>query len=143
MRKNENSKRSVAFQFILLMGVVSLFGDITYEGARSITGPYMAMLGASASIVGLVAGIGEFCGYALRLLSGYYADKTKSYWSFTFLGYGLILSIPLMSLTCNWQIAALFIICERLGKAIRSPARDAILSHATKEVGRGIGFGIH
>jgi len=141
-RAGDNNK-SVAFQFILLMGVVSLFGDITYEGARSITGPYMAMLGATAGIVGLVAGIGEFCGYALRLLSGYFADRTRAYWPLTIAGYGLILAIPLMALANNWQVAAVLVILERMGKAIRSPARDAILSHATKQVGRGWGFGIH
>ncbi len=141
-RAGDNNK-SVAFQFILLMGVVSLFGDITYEGARSITGPYLGMLGATAGMVGLIAGIGEFSGYALRLLSGYCADRTRAYWPLTILGYGLILAIPLLALAGNWQVAAVLVICERIGKAIRSPARDAILSHATKQVGRGWGFGIH
>lgn len=125
------------------MGVVSLFGDITYEGARSITGPYLAVLGASAGIVGLVAGFGEFIGYALRLLSGYLSDRTQQYWAVTIIGYGLLCSIPLLAFAGYWQIAALFIIMERMGKGIRTPARDTILSHATKQVGRGLGFGIH
>jgi len=129
--------------FIILLGIVSLFGDITYEGARSVTGPYLATLGAGASIVGLVAGIGEFLGYALRLASGYLADRTKAYWLFTFIGYGLLLSIPLLAFAGYWQLAAILIILERMGKAIRSPARDTMLSYATKEVGRGWGFGIH
>ncbi len=135
--------RNSAFQVILLMGAVSLFGDITYEGARSITGPYLAILGASAGIVGLVTGLGEFAGYALRLLSGYVADRSKAYWPLTIVGYGMMLSIPLLALANHWQVAALLVIIERMGKAIRSPARDAILSHATKQVGRGLGFGIH
>ena len=80
MPYTDDSNKKVAFQFILLMGVVSLFGDITYEGARSIIGPYMGMLGATAGMVGLIAGIGEFSGYALRLVSGYYADRTRAYW---------------------------------------------------------------
>ncbi len=125
------------------MGLVSLFGDITYEGGRSVTGPYMAFLGASAAIVGLVAGLGEFLGYALRLVFGFIADKTKAYWPLTFLGYGLIFAIPFLGFAGNWRMAAVFIILERLGKAVRSPARDAILSYATKEVGRGWGFAIH
>jgi len=79
--------------FIVLLGIVSLFGDVTYEGARSVIGPYLATLGASASIVGLISGIGEFSGYALRLASGYLADRTKAYWLFTFIGYGLLLSL--------------------------------------------------
>lgn len=130
-------------QFILLMGFVSLFGDITYEGGRSVTGPYMAFLGASAALVGFVAGLGEFLGYALRLASGFVADRSKAYWPLTFLGYGLILAIPFLAFAGSWQVAALFIILERVGKAVRAPARDAILSYATKEVGRGLGFAIH
>lgn len=135
--------KKVAFQFIVLMGIVSLFGDVTYEGARSITGPYLALLGASAGIVGLVAGLGEFIGYALRLASGYLSDRTRAYWPITITGYGLLISIPLLAFAGLWQVAALFIILERMGKGIRTPARDAILSHATKQVGRGLGFGIH
>jgi len=129
--------------FIILLGIVSLFGDVTYEGARSVTGPYLATLGASASIVGLVAGIGEFVGYALRLASGYLVDRTRAYWLLTFIGYGLLLSIPLLAFAGYWQLAAVLIILERMGKAIRSPARDTMLSYATKEVGRGWGFAVH
>ncbi len=138
-----NNQKRLAFQFIILLGIVSLFGDITYEGARSITGPYLAILGASAGIVGLIAGLGEFIGFALRLVFGYLADRTKAYWVLTFLGYGLIIFIPFLSFANSWQVAGLFIILERMGKAIRSPARDTILSYATKQVGRGFGFGIH
>jgi len=137
-----NNHKKSAFQLILLFGLVSLFGDMVYEGARSVNGPYLKTLGANAAIVGLVAGCAEFLGYALRLLSGYFADKTKAYWLFTFLGYGMLLSVPLLSLVGIWQIAVIFIIMERLGKALRSPARDTILSQATKQVGTGIGFAI-
>jgi len=129
--------------FIVLLGIVSLFGDVTYEGARSVTGPYLATLGASASIVGLVAGIGEFVGYSLRLASGYFVDRTKAYWLLTFIGYGLLLSIPLLAFAGYWQLAAVLIILERMGKAIRSPARDTMLSYAAKGVGRGWGFAVH
>ena len=125
--------------FIILLGIVSLFGDVTYEGARSVAGPYLATLGASASVVGLVAGIGEFVGYALRLASGYLVDRTKAYWSLTFIGYGLLLSIPLLAFAGHWQLAAVLIVLERMGKAIRSPARDTMLSYATKKwAGAGV-----
>jgi len=130
--------------FIILLGIVSLFGDITYEGARSVAGPYLGYtLGASPGVVGLVAGIGEFVGYALRLASGYLADRTKAYWLLTFVGYGLLLSIPLLAFAGHWQLAVVLIILERVGKAIRSPARDTMLSYATKKVGRGWGFAVH
>ncbi len=132
-----------AMKFILLMGIVSLLGDITYEGARSVTGPFLSTLGVSAAMLGIIVGFGEFSGYALRLATGYIADRTKQYWLMTFVGYGLVLAIPLLALANRWEIAALLIILERAGKAIRSPSRDAILSYATKQVGRGWGFGIH
>jgi len=132
-----------AFKIILLFGIVSLLGDIIYEGARSINGQYLQTLGASAAIVGLVAGLGEFLGYGLRFLSGYFSDKTKAYWFFTIFGYGLLASIPLLALTGLWQIAAFFIFAERIGKAIRSPARDTLISQAAKTVGTGWGFAVH
>jgi MFS family permease len=143
VKDEKKDKKRVSLQFILLLGIVSLFGDITYEGARSVAGPYLASLGASALAVGFVGGIGEFLGYALRLVSGFVADRTKAYWPLTIIGYGLLCAIPLMATANNWALAALFLILERAGKGIRAPARDAILSHATKQVGRGLGFGIH
>jgi MFS family permease len=134
----------VALTFILLLGIVSLFADMTYEGARSITGPYLAVLGASGAVVGAVAGFGELVGYGLRLFSGYLSDRTRRYWAITIIGYGLnLLAVPLLALAGNWQMAALLLIAERTGKAIRTPARDAMLSHAAGEVGRGWGFGLH
>jgi len=136
-------KRRVSYHFIMLMGAVSLFGDITYEGGRSVTGPFFAFLGASAAAVGAVSGFGEFLGYALRIVSGYVADKTKAHWPLTFIGYGMMFAVPMLAFSGRWEVAALFVILERAGKAIRSPARDAILSHAAKEVGRGWGFGLH
>lgn len=136
--------KAAAWKFIILVGVVSLFSDMTYEGARSITGPFLGSLNASATVVGIVAGLGEFIGYALRLVSGYLTDRLGRYWSITFVGYGLnLFVVPLLALAGNWQVAALLILLERLGKAIRTPARDAMLSHATTEVGRGWGFGFH
>ena len=136
-------KNSLAFRLILLMGIVSLFGDIIYEGARSITGPYLLFLGASAFAVAFIAGFGEFIGYAARLVSGYFADRTQSYWIFVITGYLLIGAIPLLVFADAWEVAAVLIIIERLGKGIRSPAKDTILSHASRQVGRGWGFGIH
>lgn len=133
-----------ALRFVILLGVVSLFADMTYEGARSITGPYLALLGASGAAVGFISGFGELVGYGLRLVSGYLSDRTGRYWFFTFLGYALnLLVVPLLALAGRWEVAAGLMIAERIGKALRTPARDAMLSHATKEMGRGWGFGLH
>ncbi|EKQ54345.1 MULTISPECIES: MFS transporter [unclassified Clostridium] len=141
MNQNVNKKK-IALEFILLFGLISALGDITYEGARSVYGDYLGFLGASAITIGFVTGFGEFLGYALRLISGYFIDKTGDSWLVTILGYAMLISVPLLALAGNWQIAALFIILERIGKAIRSPGKDTMLSHATKHLGTGIGFGI-
>jgi MFS family permease len=136
--------KAAAWRFIILVGVVSLFSDMTYEGARSISGPFLGELKASALVVGVVAGLGEFLGYALRLGSGYLADRLGKYWLITFAGYALnLLAVPLLALAGSWEIAAVLLLAERIGKAVRTPARDAMLSHAAGAVGRGWGFGFH
>lgn len=137
-----NLSTATAMKFVLLLGVLSFFSDMVYEGARSITGPFFALLGASGATVGFVAGFGEFIGNGLRVISGYLIDRTEKYWLITFLGYACILAIPCLSLATTWKMAAILLIIERIGKAIRTPARDAMLSYATHR-GRGVGFGIH
>ncbi len=133
-----------AWRFIILLGVISLFSDITYEGARSISGPFLGELKASALVVGVVAGLGEFLGYTLRLASGYLTDRLGRYWLITFAGYAVnLLAVPLLALAGSWEMAAVLLVVERMGKAIRTPARDAMLSHAATSVGRGRGFGFH
>lgn len=136
--------RKKALKLIVLFGIISLLADMTYEGARSITGPYLSILGASGAAVGIIVGIGEFIGYSLRIFSGYLSDKTHRYWTITIIGYIInLVAVPLLALAGNWQTAAFFIVLERFGKAIRVPARDAMLSYATKHTGRGWGFGLH
>jgi len=137
-----NSNKKWAFQLIITLGIVSLLGDIIYEGARGVSGQYLQILGVNAATVGFVVGLGELLGYLFRLASGFLADKTKSYWLFTIVGYGLLISIPLISLTGIWQIVAVLIILERVSKGIRTPARDTIASHASKQIGSGYAFGI-
>ncbi len=136
--------RGAATRFVVLFGFISLLADMTYEGARSIIGPYLGTLGASAAVVGIVAGLGELVGYGLRIISGYLTDRTRRYWGIAFLGYVInLISIPLLSVAGTWPVASTLVVFERMGKAIRTPARDAMLSHATREIGRGRGFGLH
>src|SRR5579862_4202880 len=126
---------SLSFKFVLLVGIVSLFADFAYEGARSISGPYLAVLGASGTIVGIVAGLGEFLGYGLRLFSGRLSERTGKFWPITLFGYFLqMASVPLLALAGSWPAAALLIVGERVGKAIRNPPRDVMLSHAAKQM---------
>lgn len=139
---DQKELKQKAIQLIIIFGLISLFGDVLYEGARSVNGPYLKTMGANAAVVGLIAGIGEFIGYGIRLISGYFSDKTKAYWLFTAIGYALLISVPLLALAGVWQLAAVFILTERFGKALRAPARDTIVSQATKQIGTGWGFGI-
>lgn len=133
-----------ALKFIVLLGFVSLCADATYEGARSITGAYLGVLGASGAVVGLVAGLGELISYGLRLLTGFLSDRTRQYWGITTVGYALNTAVvPLMTLAGRWEVLASLMIAERTGKAIRTPPRDVLLSHAAIRVGKGFGFGLH
>ncbi|WP_018962609.1 MFS transporter [Coprothermobacter platensis] len=144
MENDKNILKRRAFYFIILLGFVSLLGDVTYEGARSVTGPYLDLLGASSAVVGFAVGFGEMLGYAFRLVSGYWADRTHRYWLLTIVGFALnLLVIPLLAFAGTWQVAVLLLILERLGKGLRTPSRDVMLSQATKQVGRGFGFGLH
>lgn len=128
---------------ILIFGIISMMGDIVYESARSANSQYLNSLGISAALVGLVFGIGEFLGYFLRLVAGVLSDKSGKHWIFMFLGYGMLLVVPLMGLTMNWNILVVLILMERIGKALRSPAKDTILSGvAENQVGIGLAFGI-
>lgn len=139
-----NGGKNRALRFVLLLGAVSLFGDMTYEAARSVIGPYMAILGASAAVVGTVAGLGEFIGYGFRIISGVFSDRTRRYWTITIAGYVISLAaVPALALAGNWPLAAALMMAERFGKAVRNPARDAMLSHAAHDMGRGWAFGLH
>jgi MFS family permease len=136
--RNSSSQASSAFAFVLTMGLVNLFGDVTYEGGGSINGPFMASLGASAAIVSMTAGAGEFLGYALRLPAGYAADRTGRYWLITFVGYVInLFAVPAMALAGSWQVAAVLMLAERIGRALRKPTVEAMLSYTTAELGKG------
>jgi len=132
------------WRFVVWFGVVSLFADMVYEGARSIIGPYLATLGASALVVGVAAGAGEFIGYGLRVASGYLVTRSRYYWNWTIVGYALtVLSVPLIGVTTALAPALVLYGTERLGKAVRSPAKDTLLSHASTRTGSGTAFGVH
>ena len=134
----------LAFRFVLIIGVVNFFADMTYEGARSIVGPFLGSLGASAAAVGFIAGFGEMVGYGLRSVSGYFADKTHKYWAIAFLGYAInMLAVPALALAGNWPLAAALVVAERTGRAIRRPAVESMLSRAGPSIGQGWVFGLN
>lgn len=138
MKLQKYSTHNAAFRFVLILGLVNLFADMTYEGGGSINGQFLSQLGASAAAVSIIAGAGEFLGYGVRSLSGIIADKLHRVWSITFVGYAInLLAVPAMALAPNWQVAALFIFLERIGRGIRKPTVESMLSYTTKEFGRG------
>jgi predicted MFS family arabinose efflux permease len=141
-RARETAK--LAFRFVLIFGFVNLFADMTYEGARSIAGPFLGSLGASAAVVGFIAGCGEMAGFGLRSVFGYFADKTRQYWAFAFVGYSInMLAVPALALAGNWPVAAALMVSERTGRAIRRPAVEAMLSRAGTSIGHGWVFGLN
>jgi MFS family permease len=136
--------RRAAIGFIVCLGIVSLFADMTYEGAHSIIGPYLGELGASIATIAFISGLGEMLGASLRFFSGRFANRTHAYWTITALGYAMnVIAVPALAYAGSWKVAAMLIIAERTGKALRGPARDVLLSEATGEVGHGFGFGLH
>lgn len=140
-----SNKTKSAMAFILFMGVVSLFADMTHEGARSVYGNYLNLLGASATVIGFVTGLGELLGYSLRYVTGRIADETKNYWTMTIFGYAVnVLAIPCLALIpdTGWVWASILIVAERVGKAIRQPAKNTLLSFAASQNGLGKGFAI-
>jgi predicted MFS family arabinose efflux permease len=133
-----------ALAFTVAFGFVSLFADAAYEGMRGISGPFLASLGASGAAVGIIAGGGELVGYLLRLASGRLAEKTGAYWAIAMSGYVLqMAAVPALALAGSWQAAALFIVLERSGKAVRNPAANLMLSRAGAHIGQGWAFGLH
>ena len=144
LKENDRSIAQLALRFVLIIGFVNFFADMTYEGGRSIVGPFLGSLGASATIVGFIAGLGEMLGYGLRSVSGYFADKTRRYWAITFIGYAVnMLAVPALALAGNWPMAAALVVAERTGRAIRKPAVDSMLSHAGQSIGHGWVFGLN
>lgn len=132
-----------AVTVIILFGLISMLGDMVYESARGANGQYFSLLGVSAAQVGLVFGIGEFLGYFLRLLAGILSDKSGKHWVLIFVGYGMLLVVPIMGLTMNWNFLIVLILMERIGKSLRNPAKDTILSGvAENQVGTGFAFGL-
>jgi len=135
---------AAAFRFVLTMGLVNLFADWTYEGGASINGPFLAGLGASAAATSIIAGFGEFLGYSLRSVSGYVADKTGKHWPVTMVGYTInLLAVPAMALAHSWQMAGALILAERIGRALRKPTVEAMLSYSTGKHGKGWVYGVN
>jgi MFS family permease len=131
-------------RFIVGFGIVSALADVVYEGARSIIGPYLGSLGASAAVVGLVTGAGEAAALVLRLFTGRLADRLGKPWPQTLLGYAMTaVCVPLLAVSGGLVSAGLLYNGERVGKAVRTPARDSMLAHASAEMGRGYAFGLH
>lgn len=143
VNNKSTSKWSPALSIVIMFGIISMLGDMVHESARSVNGQYLSLVGVTAAQIGLVYGIGEFLGYALRLLAGSLLDRTGKHWLFMFIGYGLHIVIPFMGVTQNWNFLLVFILLERIGKALRSPAKDTILSGVSEnQVGLGFAFGL-
>jgi MFS family permease len=144
MNADRRDAAKLAFRFVLVIGIANFFADFTYEGARSVIGPFLGSLGASAAVIGFVAGFGEMVGYGLRSISGYFADKTRRYWLAAFAGYAInMLAVPALALAGSWPLAAALVVAERTGRAIRRPSIESMLADAGGRIGHGWVFGLN
>lgn len=134
---------------VFAFGLVSLAADMVYEGMRSVAGPFLGSLGASALTVGVVTGAGEAVALVLRLVTGVWADHSQRHWRLTVVGYAMTaVCVPLLAVTpfiggAGIALATTLILLERTGKAVRSPAKSALLARMTAHTGRGRGFAVH
>lgn len=136
--------RITPLRFVLVFGLVSGLGDFVYEGARSIVGPFLATFGASAALVGVITGVGEAVALVFRLFTGRLSDRTGRHWAISITGYAItMISVPLLAVAGPLWLACVFIIGERFGKAVRTPARDTMLAEASVDIGRGRAFAVH
>ncbi len=140
-----SNKVKASTALIIMIGIVSLFADYTYEGGRSILPQFFTTtLGGSVFLLGIVLGAAEFFGYAFRLVSGKIADKTHGYWILIFLGYAMnLFALPLLAITGNYILAIFLIFAERVGKGIRAPPKDYIISEVAEEGKMGKAFAIN
>ncbi len=139
-KKRDYSLVKSSIIFIILMGIVSMMSDMTHEGARSIYGSFLSLVGASPKVISLISGLGEFIGCSLILVTGIIANKSKKYWTMTIIGYMInLLAIPMLCLTSSngWIFACALILFERVGKAIRKPAKSTLISFSSKNLGEG------
>jgi MFS family permease len=141
---SRRANRLAPLRFVMVFGIVSGFGDIVYEGARSMTGPFLASFGAGAALVGFITGAGEAVALVLRRPFGVLSDRTGRPWPITIAGYTItMIAAPLLAVAwAVWPAAALATL-ERFGKAVRTPARDTMLAQASVDLGRGRAFAIH
>ena len=145
IKEKKKLKITNAINFIILMGIVSMFSDMTHEGAKSIYGAFLELLGASVQTISLVSGLGEFIGCSLILLTSYIENKTKKFWLSTYIGYIInVLAIPALALSSEkgWIFAVVMILMERVGRAIRKPAKNTLVSFAGADVGAGKAFAL-
>src|SRR5882762_3008511 len=137
-------KSRSALHFVVIIGIANFFADFTYEGARAIVGPFLGSLGASAAIIGFVAGLGELMGYGLRSVSGYFADRSHRHWTFAFVGYAInMLAVPALAFAGRWPLASGLVVSERIGRGVRKPSVEAMLSYAGRSIGAGWVFGLN
>ena len=136
---------SAPMLFIVLFGMVSMLSDMTHESASSIRGAYLSILGASAGTIGFISGLGELAGYSLRYAFGRITDRTRQYWPMVIAGYVIdIIAVPALALVGphGWLLACLLFVIQRIGKAIKKPAKDTVISFAASQEGAGRSFAL-
>ncbi len=137
---NTNSRRNV-----FALGFASFFTDVSSEMVFSLLPTFLLGLpGASVAILGFVEGTAEALSYALRAVSGIFSDKFRKRKLFVLVGYGVSNAVKPLFAVARAPLDVLVIrVSDRVGKAVRTSPRDALLSESVSEKHRGAAFGLH
>jgi len=135
-----NSRRN-----IFALGFVSFFTDMSSEMVFSLLPTFILGLpGSSLAVLGFIEGTAEALSYALRALSGVFSDRLRKRKIFVIVGYGLSNTIKPFFAIAKTPLDVLVIrISDRVGKAIRTSPRDALISESVAKKRRGAAFGLH
>ncbi|MGB3341752.1 MAG: MFS transporter [bacterium] len=129
---------------IFILGLVSLFTDLSSQMVYPLVPEFLISIGASKAIIGMIEGVAESTASLFRTIFGRLSDKLKKRKLFIFLGYGLsALSKPFLYLANVWTVVLGVRFSDRMGKAIRTPARDALISTSVDPSEKGKAFGLH
>ena len=130
---------------VIILGFVSLFTDISSEMLYPIVPLFLTtVLHAPMSVVGLIEGIAESTASLLKIVSGWWSDRTRRRQPFVVWGYSLAaVSKPLMALATTWHLVLVSRLIDRFGKGIRTSPRDAMIAASCDPRARGKAFGLH
>ncbi|KPJ60926.1 MAG: hypothetical protein AMJ46_04335 [Latescibacteria bacterium DG_63] len=126
------------------LGFVSLFTDLSSQMIYPLIPAFLEGLGATKLLIGLIEGVAEGTASLVRMIAGALSDRLGKRKSFVFVGYSLSTVVrPFLFFANHWLVVFAVRFLDRVGKGIRTPARDALISDSVDPSRKGYGFGFH